>query len=1551
MRYIRLLSLVIYLSLAIVSSTAWSQVESVQPRSLKPGVTSELIIRGKNLTPPLRIDSSLPKNASLELQSIDPDSAKLTVTLPENSPLGPAGLWIATAAGNGGSTIVIVDDLPSSSTTADNHTFESAQLIEPLIAIEGLSDGGNSDFFKFNAQAGQRIGFQILTQQLHSTMDPVAVLYDAQGNVLHREDDSIAGPDIAFEHQFAIDGTFFLEIHDSRYAAGGTYYLRIGDFPLLKGPQPLAIHSGSTPEFTFANADPNINLQIHTSHLTDISKTGPTTISARTETSKSSQWFRAWSTDRSVFMESQEAAQSALTIPSVVSGQLQKIEEEDVYSIKATKGQTLRISALTRSLDCPTLLRMRLSNAAGATVAETPVNAADEWSFDYAVPEDGAYDLSVHDLLKRGGEEFSYVILIDSAPAITIAMKPDAATEQAFPIEVISQDGAQVGACAIPIQIGRFGYDGPIDLTLVDAPPGLSILNPQIPASVGEALIYIHCSEQFVADAHRSVTLSAASAIDPSIKASLSSLALQRIKIPHVPFPYQWNDGRFSLTSVAATDPWFSLDAATPLSFATHARQHTATLNIKRLQDVFKTPVTLLPQKLPVGWSMQSKLEGDVFTVTFDSPEPTTPPPNELTLLAFAQHAGRGRIAEFTLPIDWYRPVDPQMEIAQSLIAGSTVEARLMLNRNGSGAQPASVHLIDLPSGIKGPAEPVAVAAEANEIVIQLTISPELTAVAVAVADAVIKFEITGQHSGAEYKVSGQSSPFQIIPIPQRIAVYPETILLNGSRDRQRVVVTGSSQQTNTRDWTRDVSLASTDPAIAEVRNGVIYPLSNGSTEIVVQLGPLKHHIPVQVTSAEHARPIQFENEVLVALSKQGCNSGACHGSPSGKGGFRLSLRAFDKKLDQLTLLREDFGRRINAAEPVKSLLLEKPLMKVSHGGGKQIRETDEAYTILKNWISEGAQSDPADTARCVQLDVFPGEKTVLDLSSGSLQLAATARFADGTSRDVTHLVAYESTNNNVATVNADGFVEAKQRGEAVILVRYLEHIHSVPLMFVDSIEGFQWETPPENNYIDRLVNEKLAKLQYLPAPTCTDSEFIRRAYLDVIGILPTLEETESFLADPSPEKRATLIDALLDREEYAKFWALKWGDLLKTTSKLLGDDGVYKYHRWVENAFQDNMPYDQFAQHLLTASGSTLANPPANFYRTANDMNESVENISQVFLGARLQCAKCHNHPFEHWTQDNYYGLGAFFQRVQRRSTQRPGEMFIWYADAGEVTQPRTGQQMKPWLPERGSIETEAGFDRRLAFAEWLIDPENPFFAKIEANRIWSQLFARGIVDPIDDFRDSNPPTNESLLEALAKDFAASGYDRKHLLRTILNSRTYQASFQTNPLNEGETLYFSHQIPRLLSAEQLLDAVNQVTGITQTFGHLPCDTLATQLPAPDIVKVDFLRTFGQPERTTVCECEREDESNLGMAIELFNGSVIHEKLTNPNNRFRKSLAAGKTIPQIIDELYMTALCRQPTAEELSAAINHCDASSNPEVGLEDICWALLNRDEFLFQH
>lgn len=521
---------------------------------------------------------------------------------------------------------------------------------------------------------------------------------------------------------------------------------------------------------------------------------------------------------------------------------------------------------------------------------------------------------------------------------------------------------------------------------------------------------------------------------------------------------------------------------------------------------------------------------------------------------------------------------------------------------------------------------------------------------------------------------------------------------------------------------------------------------------------------------------------------------------------------------------------------------------------------------------------------------------------------------------------------------------------QVAVMARYLDQLVSCDFTIVEDIEGFQWSDPPANNYFDELVHEKLRQLQYAPAPLCSDSDFVRRVYLDVIGILPTIAEQDAFLADQSPDRRQRLIDQLLERPEHARFWALKWGDLLRLRREEVSEAGVYKFYNWLVDAVRNNMPLDRFARELLTAQGSTFDHPAANYYRACDEPIKAAETTAQLFLGSRIQCAKCHNHPFENWTQDNFYGLTAFFNRVARKPGRRLEEEIIYVARDGEVQQPRTGQTMKPWLPGDGEIVDAAIRDRRTAFADWLTRPENPFFARVCVNRIWAEVMGRGIVDPVDDFRQSNPPAIPALLDKLAEDFIAHGYNQKHILRTILNSRIYQLDGQATELNRDDTRFFSHFKMRMLSAEQLLDAICQVTQVKEAFPGLPAETRATEIPSPDF-KHEFLDTFGRPPRNTACECERGTQSTLAQVIELFNGPLVRQKLADHQNRFRRLLAEGRPTSEVLQELYRSAVCRPPTDAELKSAGEYVAAKPSAADGLEDAYWVLLNTDEFLTQH
>jgi hypothetical protein len=1519
---------------AMVTPIAEAQtIKQVTPRTCKPGTTTSLVLQGTDLSDALRVfASSSQVNASFE--KIEPTQATVQITVPEDAPLGPLGLIFAGVNGPLMPHTILIDDLPAVLDNGNNHSRETAQQLEGAVSVEGVCDASQSDFYRLSVTAGQRLAFEIHTQQLASAMDPLLRITDTEGRQLGLADDDGIGPDVRFMHTFEFAGDYWLEVFDSRHAAAGSaYQLRIGDFPVLTSAYPMVVEAGKSAEVRFAGADAEFSTEL--SLNAPGAATGALYAAAKLSEGMSSIWLPIEVSRHPQWIE--ESIREPLAFPFGVSGRLSEAQQVDVFPMLGRKDQLVRFTSRTRSLGSPTLLQMQLYNAAGTKVAESAVSDADEWSFDFKFPDDGQYELRVLDLLRRGGSGFTYWVGASPAGQFSVALKTDAATGEAFAIE------PSHGAAAIDLTILRFGYDGDIDIAFIEPVEGLRILNPRVAAAAKEARIYLVADDDWKAEQATSLRFSATATTDPTNACVVDSRALHRLKTPFVINPPLWNDGMLIVGGATPTEAPFTLEPAAPARFARPVKVHAVPLQLKRSNEAFKSTVTLLGDQLPAGWTLSAAADKDTYTTTFNDASGAGETA-QLPLTIFADFNGRGRLERYNLPIEWFDPVRVTLDFPELLIRGGRARVRATIVRDGNDPQPMTLTLATPIAGITGP-EPIAVAADQSRVEFSLTLGPE------ASADSQLSLTVTSKFGGQDFTIATAPVTLPIVEGPSVLATYPDKVELTDARSQQQLVVNGFNAENEARDWTRYARFTSANPAIAEVRGSVVYPKTDGVTEVSIEVGGLQKTIPVHVAGMASQPPIAFEAEALVALSKQGCNSGACHGSPSGKGGFRLSLRAFDMNLDELTLIREDFGRRVNTLEPELSLLLQKPLMKVAHGGGRQLHKDDVAYQILKDWIADGAKPDPAGVARVVKLLVYPNEKRILSVNDGGQQLAVTALYSDGKQRDVTELVAYETSNTTVATVDVHGLVTPHSRGEIAILVRFLEHIESIPIMFVEQTEGFEWTPPTPNNYVDELIFAKLEQLQYQPSEVCTDSEFIRRASLDVTGILPSPERTTEFLEDSSPDKRLRLIDELLEQEGYAKFWALKWGDLLRITGKLLGDEGVYKYHRWIEESLRENMPYDEFARQLLTGSGSTLANPPANFYRTATDMNECVENISQVFLGARLQCAKCHNHPFERWTQDNYYGLGAFFNRVQRRKTARPGEMFVYTSFSGDVTQPRTGKVMAPWLPQVGSIDANNDEDRRHAFAEWLIAPDNKFFARIEANRIWSQLFSRGIVDPIDDFRDSNPPSNAPLLDALAKDFVDSGYDRKHLLRTIMRSRTYQASYQTNEFNRDDLLYFSHQEPRLLSAEQLLDAINHSLALAQTFGSLPSGTKATQLPAPDLVKVDFLKTFGQPERSTVCACERADDSNLGMAIELFNGPMMHEKLRDEKNRFRVALAAGESVEDIISEMYLAAVSRQPSDIELKASLDHVGQKEDPVAALEDVCWALFNTDEFLFQH
>jgi hypothetical protein len=729
------------------------------------------------------------------------------------------------------------------------------------------------------------------------------------------------------------------------------------------------------------------------------------------------------------------------------------------------------------------------------------------------------------------------------------------------------------------------------------------------------------------------------------------------------------------------------------------------------------------------------------------------------------------------------------------------------------------------------------------------------------------------------------------------------------------------------------------------------------------------------------AEPISFRRQMMPALSISGCNAGSCHGIPSGRNGLRLSLWGHDPAFDYVQLTRDQFGRRTARTNPEASLILQKALGRVPHEGGKRFAADSLAAQIFRQWQADGLRDDPPDLPPTTGMEVTPAV-CVLHDADRCQQLAVRVSFADGSRREVTRLTVFSSSDPAIARVGPTGLVEFRQSDEVAILCRYMDQVKSVRLMHLKSPEGFIWPNPPSYNYVDQHVFAKLKLLSIAPSEPSSDTEFVRRVYLDVCGILPTADETRAFLASTAKDKRDKLVGSLLERPEYADFWTLKWADVLRVNRKFIQPKGAEVYHAWLRSAVKNNTPFDQVVRALLISQGHSYKDAPANYYcivrepKNAEDLlqHDLVETTSQLFLGIRMRCAKCHNHPFERWTQDDYYGLAAFFAQVkQQREGKDPGVgnpehrpvTISLDAKAKELVQPRSGKVALPKFLGGPLATIPAGQDRRALLADWLTRSDNPYFARSVVNRLWFHLNGRGIVDPVDDFRDSNPSANDALLDALAQDFVASKYDVKHVLRVILKSRTYQLSARSNAFNRHDGKYFSHVIARPLTAEQLFDAVCTVTGVPEQFEGVPLGTRAMQLPDGEVFaskgrylnydRHPFMKVFGQPDRELPCECARESEFTMVQAMEMLNGPTITAKLHQPDNWIGKLLAKKDGTPApdaaILNELYLTTLCRLPSEATAKAFLDYVARAPDRRKAWEDVLWTILRSKEFIYRH
>lgn len=788
------------------------------------------------------------------------------------------------------------------------------------------------------------------------------------------------------------------------------------------------------------------------------------------------------------------------------------------------------------------------------------------------------------------------------------------------------------------------------------------------------------------------------------------------------------------------------------------------------------------------------------------------------------------------------------------------------------------------------------------------------------------------------------------------LQVQPATVVLTHPRQPQSLLVTGRSAAGLSLDLTAQTVYRSSNEKVARVRApGWVQSVGTGEAEIAISAQGKTAVVKVTVKLPAKEPPYSFRHEIMPVLSKGGCNMGACHGYSLGKNGFKLSLRGADPDDDYPRLALELFGRRVNPMSPPASLLIAKPLGDVPHEGGVRFQRSGLSHQLLLGWVREGARPDPEGTARIVSIDLVPHKITLLPGMRHALQLLA--RYSDGTVRDVTRLGIYTVNTERIASVDEIGHVTASELGETAISARFERIFATTELVVLDPRSGFTPTPEPVDNLIDTFVIRKLNALKIRPSDLADDAVFLRRLYLDLLGVQPTADEVLAFLKDTDVQKRTKAVDALFRKPEFVDRWALKWGDLLQNSRKHVSDQAMFALREWLRGAVASNMPLDEFARRLLTARGGVGDDPASAWLAAGKDADDNLQRATQVFCGVRMLCARCHPHPFENWTQADYYGLHSLFNQVSikpdpRLTGLRNARSVLVNTAVGYSLNPRSRQLQKPRFLGGPEVEPPANSDRREAYAKWLTAPGNPFFARSLVNRFWSYFFHRGIIDPVDDVRTTNPPVNPELLDALTKDFVAHKFDLRHLMRVIVTSQTYQRSSVPNATNAHDDMNFSRAVPRRVGAEALLDAVAQATGVPDGIPGAPAGFRAGQLPDAE-VQSDFLNLFGKPSRVEACECERDDGSNMLQALYLINDEALATRIASPGGRVAQLIAKKLDDRQLVEQLYLGSLCRPPSPRELEASLKLFAAygAAKRAEAAQDVLWALLNSKDFLLLH
>jgi len=783
-----------------------------------------------------------------------------------------------------------------------------------------------------------------------------------------------------------------------------------------------------------------------------------------------------------------------------------------------------------------------------------------------------------------------------------------------------------------------------------------------------------------------------------------------------------------------------------------------------------------------------------------------------------------------------------------------------------------------------------------------------------------------------------------------RILVDPPEIPLRSAGASYTLLIHGQAADGRQVDLGRKAHYQSADKRIAVVsETGVVRAVGDGRTTIRIEVEGQNLQATVLVEGTASPRKLSLISDIVPLLSRFGCNSSGCHGKAEGQNGFKLSVFGFDPAADYTALIKEGRGRRVFAAAPEESLLLRKMSGQTPHGGGVRIPSRTSDYDTVRSWIAAGAPFGNANDPVVTSVRVEPRERILGQRQEQ--QLRVMAHYSDGRQIDVTGHARFQSNNPGLADVLDIGVVRSGDvPGEAAIMVSFMNEMDVFRAVIPRAGTIDPYPAPPENNFVDRLVFQKLRKLNLVPSDLTDDATFLRRVYLDVIGMLPTPAETRRFLEDPNKDRRARLVDQLLLRPEFADYWALQWADLLRVDRQVLGAKRAQAYYRWIRSRLEMGQPLDRFAREILTAEGFLSESAPASFFKVLPKSGEAASTWAQVFLGVRIACAECHHHPFDRWSQTDYYGMQAFFTGLSIRPSAQ-GEALL--ADAAPPTRhPRTGEEIFPYpLGEKmPTAAPSAQTDRRAQLADWLTRPDNPFFARNLANRVWAHLLGRGLIEPVDDARATNPPSNPELLDALARHLIDSKYDLRTLIRTITASRVYQLSSTPNATNERDEQNYSRALLKRVPAEVLFDMVCQTTGVPERFAGLPLGARAVQVWDSKVSHY-FLKVFGRPERISACECERNGEPSVAQVLHLLNSSDIQEKLSHEAGTIARLVQRQPDDGALVEEMYLTFYSRRPDEDERNKALAYLGRNKDRRKAAEDLGWSLLNSLEFVFNH